>query len=31
MGVNFSIPSGNNITATFPVPVGGQRFYRVGF
>jgi hypothetical protein len=31
MGVNFSAPSGNTITATFPAPMGGQRFYRVGF
>ena len=31
MGVNFSAPSSNIITATFAVPMGGQRFYRVGF
>lgn len=31
MGVNFGAPSGNVITATFPVPMGGQRFYRVAF
>jgi hypothetical protein len=31
MGVTFSAPSNNFVTATFPVPMGGQRFYRVGF
>jgi len=30
-GVNFSTPGGNLVIATFPVPVGDQRFYRVGF
>ena len=31
MGVNFGAPSANTVTATFPAPMGEQRFYRVAF
>jgi|GEM_PF-4239390 hypothetical protein len=31
MGVNFEAPSGNTVTATFPAPMGEQRFHRVAF